>query len=116
MGGSLEKFVDGTLVGPSFLRIITEQFYRSRVGDRFWFENGGKLGFSSEQLKEIRKASISRLLCHNSHRIEMMQTRGFEKISHKYVILFKNIYSISFHYFCITFADFVLVYKIILDT
>lgn len=83
VGGSLERTVPGTLVGPSFLRILTEQFYRSRVGDRFWFENSGRLGFTLEQLKEIRKSSISRLLCDNGNQIENMQPRGFEKISHR---------------------------------
>lgn len=83
VGGSLEKIVDGALVGPSFLRILTEQFYRSRVGDRFWFENSGQLGFTLEQLREIRKSSISRLLCDNGHQIQTMQPRGFEKISHR---------------------------------
>lgn len=79
----MEKIVDGTLVGPSFLRILTEQFYRSRVGDRFWFENEGEQGFTLEQLKEIKKSSISRLMCDNGHHIETMQPRGFEKISPK---------------------------------
>lgn len=40
VGGSIEKNVPGTQVGPTFLCIITEQFYRTRVGDRFFFENG----------------------------------------------------------------------------
>lgn len=39
VGGSLEAHVPGTLSGPTFLCILTEQFYRTRVGDRFWFEN-----------------------------------------------------------------------------
>lgn len=39
VGGTLEAHVPGTLAGPTFLCILTEQFYRSRVGDRFWFEN-----------------------------------------------------------------------------
>lgn len=103
VGGSLEKIVPGTLAGPTFLCILTEQFYRSRVGDRFWFENGhhgspftiGKgryprycgirllimNDFFAEQLNEIRKSSISRLLCDNAHHVEALQPRGFERIS-----------------------------------
>ncbi|XP_068909964.1 peroxidase [Tenebrio molitor] len=81
VGGSLEAHVPGTLSGPTFLCILTEQFYRTRVGDRFWFENKHN-GFTPEQLNEIRKTSISRLLCDNGNHIEAMQPRGFERISH----------------------------------
>lgn len=83
VGGSLEKPVPGTLAGPTFLCILTEQFYRTRVGDRFWFENSGELGFTPQQLREIRKASISRILCDNSDQVRYMQPRGFERISHR---------------------------------
>lgn len=47
VGGALEAHVEGTLAGPTFLCILTEQFYRTRVGDRFFFERGNKdLAFS----------------------------------------------------------------------
>lgn len=42
VGGSLEAHVEDTLAGPTFLCILTEQFYRTRVGDRFFFERGNK--------------------------------------------------------------------------
>lgn len=42
VGGSLETHVAGTLAGPVFLCILTEQFYRTRVGDRYFYENGEK--------------------------------------------------------------------------
>lgn len=53
VGGSLEVHVPGTLAGPTFLCILTEQFYRTRVGDRYWFENAGQftLGRNSFNLK-----------------------------------------------------------------
>lgn len=34
-----------------------------------------------EQLKEIRKASISKLLCNNGDNIQLMQRKGFEVVS-----------------------------------
>lgn len=40
VGGILERHVPGTLAGPTFLCILTEQFFRTRVGDRFWYESG----------------------------------------------------------------------------
>lgn len=42
VGASLEAHVEGTLAGPVFLCILTEQFYRTRVGDRYFYENGVK--------------------------------------------------------------------------
>lgn len=42
VGGSIERHVIGALAGPTFLCILTEQFYRTRVGDRFFYENGDK--------------------------------------------------------------------------
>ncbi|XP_030749418.1 peroxidase isoform X2 [Sitophilus oryzae] len=82
VGGSLETIVPGTLAGPTFLCILTEQFYRTRVGDRFWFENSGEGGFTLPQLYEIKKSSIARLLCDNGYNVRAMQPRGFERISH----------------------------------
>ncbi|XP_026670938.1 peroxidase-like [Ceratina calcarata] len=82
VGGSLEEHVPGTLSGPTFLCILVRQFYRTRVGDRHWYENNDhKLAFTIEQLNEIRKASISRLFCDNGDYITSMQPRGFEQVS-----------------------------------
>lgn len=39
VGGLLENLLPGTLSGPTYLCIMLEQFYRTRVGDRFFFEN-----------------------------------------------------------------------------
>ncbi|XP_050506213.1 peroxidase-like [Diabrotica virgifera virgifera] len=80
VGGSLEAHVPGTLAGPTFLCILTEQFYRTRKGDRFFFENVAS-GLNVAQLNEIRKASISRLLCDNAYSVQAMQPRGFQRIS-----------------------------------
>ncbi|XP_043797588.1 peroxidase isoform X1 [Apis laboriosa] len=82
VGGSLEEHVPGTLTGPTFLCIFVEQFYRTRVGDRYWFERSDQeLAFTIEQLNEIRKTSIARLFCDNGDNIQRMQQRGFEKVS-----------------------------------
>lgn len=63
--GALENHIPGSITGPTFTHIVTEQFYRYRVGDRYFFENGEN-NFSSEQVKEIRKASLARLFCDNA--------------------------------------------------
>lgn len=81
VGGSLEEQLPGTLAGPTFLCIITRQFYRTRVGDRYWFERSDQAAFTIEQLNEIRKSSIARLFCDNGDNITNMQRKGFQQVS-----------------------------------
>lgn len=44
VGGSLEAHVPNTLAGPTFLCLLTEQFYRTKVSDRYFYELGGQVG------------------------------------------------------------------------
>jgi len=63
-GGMAEKPVVGGIVGPTFACIIGQQFLNLRKGDRFWYENGNHPGaFSIKQLQQIRKTSLSRVVC-----------------------------------------------------
>lgn len=83
VGAALEAHVAGALAGPTFLCILTEQFFRTRVGDRFFYENGDPLtGFSREQLDSIRRTSAARLVCDTSNNIQTIQPRAFERINH----------------------------------
>ncbi|CAH1100326.1 unnamed protein product [Psylliodes chrysocephalus] len=82
VGGSMERNVEGTLAGPTFLCILYEQFYRTRRSDRFWFENEAN-GLTLEQLKEIRKFSVSKLFCDNGNNITLMQRQGFLPVSER---------------------------------
>lgn len=84
VGASLEAHVSGALAGPTFLCILTEQFYRTRVGDRFFYERGDKeIAFTRPQLQEIRKASMAGLMCANGNNIQMMQPRAFLRVADK---------------------------------
>ncbi|XP_068625536.1 peroxidase [Battus philenor] len=85
VAGSLERNVPGAQAGPTFLCILTEQFYRTRTGDRYFYENGGdhETAFSPSQLESIRRgSSMARLLCDNADNIHMMQPKAFEQVSH----------------------------------
>ncbi|XP_067657259.1 peroxidasin homolog [Haliotis asinina] len=65
-GGLAEEVTSG-LVGPTFSCILGKQFQRLMEGDRFWFETDDRdTRFRPEQLDEIRKASLSRVLCDNT--------------------------------------------------
>ncbi|XP_046374742.1 peroxidasin homolog [Haliotis rufescens] len=67
LGGMDEPHLKDAMVGPTFGYILAKQFYNLRVGDRFWYETKNRtLGFSDDQLAEIRKVSLARVMCENS--------------------------------------------------
>jgi len=72
--GVTETPLPGALVGPTFSCIIGRQFHNLRFGDRFFYENGGwPSSFTLEQLEQIRRFSLARLLCDNTDQIETIQ-------------------------------------------
>ncbi|CAG0891231.1 unnamed protein product [Cyprideis torosa] len=78
LGGIAERPLEGSLLGPTFTCIVGDQFARLRRGDRFFYEEGGQTGsFSPEQLAEIRKTSLARVICDNSDAIQGLQPLVF---------------------------------------
>lgn len=73
--GIVEIPVEGSTFGFTFTCILTQQFRRSRRGDRFWHER--ESAFTLAQLEEIRKASISRIICDNADGVSRIQRDGF---------------------------------------
>ncbi|XP_072950075.1 peroxidase-like isoform X2 [Epargyreus clarus] len=84
LGGSLENNVVGAQTGPTFLCILTEQFFRTRVGDRYFFENGEEeSAFSPSQLESIRNGALmSRIICDNADGVHHMQPHAFQQLTH----------------------------------
>jgi len=68
IGGTLEENHNDSILGPTFKCIIGDQFIRLKRGDRFWYENGdfSESRFSGNQLSQIRKSSMARILCDNT--------------------------------------------------
>ncbi|KAK6737336.1 hypothetical protein RB195_019811 [Necator americanus] len=75
VGALLEDPVVRGLVGPTIACIVGPQFKRTRDGDRFYYENPGV--FTRQQLSEIRKSSLSRIICDNSNTISMVPREAF---------------------------------------
>lgn len=79
VGGVLEKPVPGALIGPTFQCIIGDQFRRLKMGDKFFYEEGGHQGsFTEAQLEAIRSSSMSRILCDNSNDLVEIQPMAFK--------------------------------------
>ncbi|KAK0091438.1 hypothetical protein PV326_003233 [Microctonus aethiopoides] len=73
-GGVSERPLPGSMLGPTFACVIATQFSNSRRGDRFWYELPNQpSSFTLEQLNEIRKSRLSRLICDNTDLIDTIQ-------------------------------------------
>lgn len=78
-GGLSESSVHGGLVGPTFACIIGMQFNRLKRCDRFWHEtNDPWVRFSPPQLAEIRKMTLSKVICQQSDSIDMIQRHAMD--------------------------------------
>ncbi|GFX37363.1 peroxidasin [Trichonephila clavipes] len=68
----------GAILGSTLSCLIAEQFANIRRGDRFWYENPGwPSSFTPEQLAEIRKVTIGRIVCDNSDDITTVPMNTF---------------------------------------
>lgn len=68
VGGLLEPKETGSVLGVTFRNIIADQFSRLKRGDRYFFEYDSKVNpgfFTPEQVVELKKASMSRIICDN---------------------------------------------------
>ncbi|KAF2349212.1 VWFC domain, partial [Trinorchestia longiramus] len=63
VGALLEDPVKGGRVGPLLACLLLEQFKRLRDGDRFWYEHPSV--FKPEQLDQIKRVTLGRVLCDN---------------------------------------------------
>ncbi|XP_067680260.1 peroxidase-like [Haliotis asinina] len=78
-GGISERPVPGGLLGNTFSCIVGRQFELFKIGDRFWYETDDKdVGFTSDQLKQLHHASLSRVICDNTD-IRKIQPNAFKK-------------------------------------
>jgi len=78
-GGLIETPLHGGLLGPTFGCIMGIQFRNFRKCDRFWYENADPLvRFTDSQLTEVRKVTLSKLLCDNCESVDSEQRSAFD--------------------------------------
>lgn len=79
VGGLIEAARNGALVGPTFGDILADQFSKFRQGDRYFYEHSpdnNPGAFTVEQLAEIKKTTIARLICDNSDGIQAQSPKA----------------------------------------
>ncbi|CAK1544357.1 unnamed protein product [Leptosia nina] len=80
--GALAENPRGRLLGPTLTCLIADQFYRLKVGDRFWYETDDpEIRFTLEQLHEIRKTTLAGIICANEELLDQAQPRVMEALS-----------------------------------
>ena len=62
LGGMVEKHEPGHVLGPTFERIIADQFTRSRDGDRYWYQNY----LTTDELALVQNMTLSNIIKANS--------------------------------------------------
>ena len=75
VGGLAEQKISGGQVGPTFACIMGLTFQRLRDGDRFWFEHPHI--FTYQQRAQLRKTSLSKVICNNADNIRHVQRNAF---------------------------------------
>ncbi|XP_045541192.1 peroxidase-like [Papilio machaon] len=77
-GIMVEQPLPGAIVGPTLACIMIDQLIRWRRSDRFWYENSLHPGaFTQEQLYEIRKMTVARLICDHGDSVDSIQPYAF---------------------------------------
>ncbi|CAB3377984.1 Hypothetical predicted protein [Cloeon dipterum] len=78
VGGISERRSSGALLGHTFLCLVGDQFARLKKGDRFFYDLANQpSSFTADQLNEIRKTSLARIICDNSVGVTRLQPLVF---------------------------------------
>lgn len=75
VAGLAEDPLPDAAVGPTFQCILKKQFTNLRDGDHFYYES--KDVFTREQLREIKKVTLSHIMCDNLLKIVSIQKDAF---------------------------------------
>ncbi|KAG8326981.1 hypothetical protein J6590_108411 [Homalodisca vitripennis] len=81
--GALSEFpIEGGLVGPTITCLVSDQFKRLKQGDSFWYETDKKpQAFTPEQLDEIRKTTLAKIICDTSDEVTILQPEVMKSVN-----------------------------------
>uniref|UniRef100_A0A915DHU7 peroxidase n=1 Tax=Ditylenchus dipsaci TaxID=166011 RepID=A0A915DHU7_9BILA len=74
-GGLLEEAIPGSLLGPTFTCILSEQFRRLRDADRMFFMNTGV--FTTQQQQALSRVTMARVVCDTGEDFPTVPTSAF---------------------------------------
>ncbi len=69
IGALSEDHLDGTSLGPLIIAALSDQFTRSRDGDRFFFTNSGL--FTAEQVDELLNTTLADVIRRNTDLVNL---------------------------------------------
>ncbi|CAD5212435.1 unnamed protein product [Bursaphelenchus okinawaensis] len=78
VGSLLEDPMPEALVGPTLGCVIGKQFKNLRDGDRFYWENEEIM--RPEQIKQIRRVTMARVLCDSSDGMKSVPRKAFDQV------------------------------------
>lgn len=81
VGGALEIPIDDSLLGPTLSCIISDQMYRTKVADNYFYAVPGQ--FTKTQLRSIQNVTLGKILCDNSIHFKNIQQHVFSGISER---------------------------------
>ncbi|CAB0038190.1 unnamed protein product [Trichogramma brassicae] len=80
VGGLAERSIEDAAIGPTFGCLIAAQFLRTRRADRFFYDSTRQpKPFTTNQMAELKKATLARIFCDNGDNIAKMQSNVFLK-------------------------------------
>ncbi|XP_023314614.1 peroxidase-like isoform X1 [Trichogramma pretiosum] len=80
VGGLAERSIEDAAIGPTFRCLIAAQFLRTRRADRFFYDSTRQpKPFTTNQMAELKKATLARIFCDNGDNIAKMQSNVFLK-------------------------------------
>uniref|UniRef100_A0A1B0CRK5 Uncharacterized protein n=1 Tax=Lutzomyia longipalpis TaxID=7200 RepID=A0A1B0CRK5_LUTLO len=87
-GALLESPVNDSLVGPTLLCMLGDQFLRLKEGDAFWYERiRGPQRFTPSQRQEIRKTTLAGVICANADALGETQREVMRSVSEENPII-----------------------------